>query len=99
MLKRLSAGHPSLPLRLPPSALPRAAVRRAAACALVLLAAAPGPAALAAPADTPPKPKPSSFAPHHTASHVYGTPISKPILHQRKKPAKRSARAPAAPIK
>jgi hypothetical protein len=66
---------------------------------LVLLAAALGPAALAGPGDPPGKPKASSFAPHHTRSHVYGTPIAKPILHQRKKPAKSAARAPAAPIK
>jgi hypothetical protein len=65
----------------------------------VLLAAALGPAALAAPGDPPAKPKGSAFAPHHTRSHVYGTPIAKPILHQRKKPVKTAARPPAAPIK
>jgi hypothetical protein len=66
---------------------------------LVLLAAALGPAALAGPGDPPNKPKGSAFAPHHTRSHVYGTPIAKPILHQRKKPVKSAARPPAAPIK
>lgn len=99
MLRQSGAGHPSVPPRLLPSAAPRAPVRRAAACVLVLLAAALGPAALAGPGDPPNKPKGSAFAPHHTRSHVYGTPIAKPILHQRKKPAKSAARAPAAPIK
>jgi hypothetical protein len=47
------------------------------------------------------KPKASSFAPHHTQSHVYGTPIAKPILHKRKKHTQPPAPAngPAAPIK
>ncbi|HEV2287202.1 MAG TPA: hypothetical protein VGR80_14245 [Steroidobacteraceae bacterium] len=87
---------------MPPRLLPitrRGTRRRAAAWALTLLAAALGPAALAAAGDKPPKAKPSSFAPHHTASHVYGTPIAKPILHKRSKHAKSTARAPAAPIK
>lgn len=74
-------------------------MHRAATCALVLLAAVLTPAALAGPGDPPNKPKGSAFAPHHTQSHVYGTPIAKPILHQRKKPVKNTARKPAAPIK
>jgi hypothetical protein len=47
------------------------------------------------------RPKASSFAPHHTRSHVYGTPVSKPILHKRKKrkPPAVPAGAPAEPIK
>jgi hypothetical protein len=30
--------------------------------------------------------KPSSFAPSHSSSHVYGSPIQKPILKSRPKP-------------
>lgn len=45
------------------------------------------------------KPKASSFAPHHTKSHIYGTPIAKPILHKRKKRTPPPATGPAAPIK
>lgn len=50
---------------------------------------------------TPAKPRPTSFAPHHTRSHVYGTPVSKPILHKRKKRTQRAApaAAPAPPVK
>lgn len=67
---------------------------------LALLALAGG-AALADPTDgTGPKPRPSSLAPRHTQSHVYGTPVSKPILHKRNKPAHPAPAAqPAAPIK
>ena len=65
----------------------------------VLLAAAFGPAALAGAGDPPNRPKGSAFAPHHTKSHVYGTPINKPILHKRKKAAKSSAPPADAPIK
>jgi hypothetical protein len=37
--------------------------------------------------DTAKHAKPSSFAPHaHSGSHVYGTPIEKPILKHRPKP-------------
>ena len=88
-----------MPPRLTPSARAGAPVRRAAACGLALLALALGPQALAGPGDPPNKPKGSAFAPHHTQNHVYGTPIAKPILHQRKKPAKRTAHPSAAPIK
>lgn len=60
-------------------------------------------AATAAGADdsTKAKPRASSFAPHHTKSRVYGTPIAKPILHKRRKHTQRPAPAtePAAPIK
>jgi hypothetical protein len=51
--------------------------------------------------DTRPKAKASSFAPRHSRSHVYGAPVSKPILHKRKKSAHPAAPAtgPAAPIK
>jgi hypothetical protein len=56
-----------------------------------------------APADPPgskPKPKASSFAPHHTTNHVYGAPVGKPILHKHKKPARAAQPADAAaPIK
>jgi hypothetical protein len=45
------------------------------------------------------KPKASSFAPHHTKSHVHGTPVSKPIAHKRKKRKPPAAAAPAEPIK
>jgi hypothetical protein len=62
-----------------------------------------GAAAAAAAGDStdPKRPKASSFAPHHTRSHVYGTPVSKPILHKRKKrkPPAAPAGAPAEPIK
>jgi hypothetical protein len=74
-------------------------LRRGLPWALALLTAAVSCAALADPADPAAKPKPSSFAPHHTQSHVYGTPIAGPILHKRRKPAKSAAPAPAAPIK
>jgi hypothetical protein len=48
---------------------------------------------------TGPKPKPSSFAPHHTASRTFGTPVSKPILHKRTRPAHPApATQPAEPI-
>jgi len=68
-----------------------------ASCALVVAALAlPGPA-LADP-QTDNKPKASSFAPRHTKSHVYGTPVAKPILHKRKKRTP-PAPAPAEPIK
>lgn len=66
----------------------------------MLAALAVAGAALADP-QTDKKPKASSFAPHPTKSHVYGTPISKPILHKQKKRPKPAApaAAPAAPIK
>jgi hypothetical protein len=63
---------------------------------LAALAAA-GTAFAAPPTDK--KPKASSFAPRHTKSHVYGTPVSKPILHKRKKRTPPAAPAPAEPIK
>ncbi len=70
------------------------------ACALILAAfAAAGSAAADPPSGTAPKPKASSFAPQHTRSHVYGTPIAKPILHKRKKRTQPAATAPAAPIR
>jgi hypothetical protein len=70
------------------------------ACGLALLTLAAGSATLADPSDGKPKAKASSFAPHHTGSHAYGTPIAKPILHKQKKHA-HAASAPAAtePIK
>lgn len=63
--------------------------------------AAAGSAAADPPSDTKPKAKASSFAPHHTRTHVYGTPVSKPILYKRKKrPHTAAATAGAdAPIK
>lgn len=43
-------------------------------------------------------PKASSFAPHHSASRVYGAPIEPKILHSRKrKPATHRVSAPASP--
>lgn len=69
---------------------------------LVLAGAATATAATAGSDDSKtPKPKPSSFAPHPTKSHVYGTPIAKPILHKRKKHPQPAvpATGPAAPIK
>ena len=64
----------------------------------LLLAAADGP--------TQPRPKASSFAPHHTAKRSFGAPIQSQILHKRqpKKPAKaaptlRSTPLPDAPSK
>lgn len=71
-------------------------------CAAALLTVAAASAARAdQPSDAGHKPKASSFAPHPSKSHVYGTPISKPILHKQKKRPQRAATAttPAAPIK
>jgi len=69
-----------------------------AACALVLTALAPAGHALAdPPTDT--RAKPSSFAPRHSKSHVYGAPIQKPIVHKRKKRKPPAAPAPVEPIK
>lgn len=67
----------------------------------MLVSLAAGSAAADPPSDTKPKAKASSFAPHHTRTHVYGTPVSKPILHKRKKrPHTAAATAGAdAPIK
>jgi hypothetical protein len=47
------------------------------------------------------KSKVSSFAPHHTKSQVYGTPIARPIVHKRKRHTRPSipAAEPPAPIK
>jgi hypothetical protein len=78
------------------------ASRLAAAWALLSVAAAGASSAGADPASGgQPKPEASSFAPHHTKSHVYGAPIQKPILHKRKKRARAAAPAtgPAEPIK
>jgi len=67
-------------------------------CAFILAAVAVAGTALAdPPADQ--KPKASSFAPRHSNSHVYGTPVSKPILHKRKKRPPPAAPASAEPIK
>jgi hypothetical protein len=75
----------------------------AAAGALLLAALAAAGTALAdpSPSGARPKAKASSFAPHQTKSHVYGTPVSKPILHKRKKRARPAAPAgkPAEPFK
>ena len=70
-------------------------------CAAALLALMAGRSALAdLPDSTHKKPKASSFAPHHTTSHVYGTPVGKPILHKHKKPPHASEPAgAAAPLK
>jgi len=40
-------------------------------------------------------PTASSFAPRHSSSHVYGAPLSAPILHNRK-PARKPAKTPPA---
>jgi hypothetical protein len=72
------------------------------ACALILAALAAASSAGADPqSGTNPKAKASSFAPHHTKGHAFGTPIAKPILHKRKKRTQPAApaTAPAAPIK
>ena len=83
--------------------LPRRAVRVSLmASALVLAGTAAAAVASAGSDDSKtPKPKASSYAPHQTKSHVYGTPIAKPILHKRKKHTqpKVPATEPAAPIK
>ena len=81
-----------------PSDLKRARLRLAAGT-LSLLAASGTAGAGADPTANPTPPKPSSFAPHHTKSHVYGTPISKAIVHRRKKHKPPAAPAPAEPIK
>jgi hypothetical protein len=95
--------NPSLPLRAVPHAGggPRPIARWVAAWALVLTALAAGGAAAAdPPSDTKHEAKPSSFAPHHTKSHVYGTPVGKPVLHkQKKRPRPAPAAAPAEPIR
>ena len=89
------AGHPSLP----PGAVPSG--RRAGAAVLLgaTLSLALAASALADPADNTHKHKASSFAPHHTTSHVYGTPVGKPILHKHKKPSHASKPAADAPLK
>jgi len=94
-MRRLQrAGHPSVP----PRAVPRG--RGGALVCLTLLALAAGRSALADPPDSTHKHKASSFAPHHTASHVYGTPVGKPILHKHKKPPHTSDHSgAAAPLK
>jgi hypothetical protein len=68
-----------------------------AACALALAASAVAGSALADP-QTGDKAKASSFAPHHTKSHVYGAPIQKPLVHKRKK-RKPATPPPVEPIK
>jgi len=69
-------------------------------CAMVLLALTAGQRALADPTDSTHQHKASSFAPRHTTSHVYGTPVGKPILHKHKKPPHASEPAgAAAPLK
>lgn len=77
----------------------RAAVAVLVASLLVLAGAAT--ASAAADDSKTAKPKASSFAPHPTKRHVYGTPIAKPILHKRKKHTRPPAPATgqAAPIK
>jgi len=96
------ARHPSLPRRPAPSGGRKGSRAAWAACALALLALA---GSGAVPADTSnsqeqKKAKASSFAPHHGKNHVYGSPVSKPVLHKRKKAAPpRPAREPAEPIK
>ena len=80
----------------------RRSARWLAACALVLAALAPAGMAVAdPPSDTKPEAKASSFAPQHSnKSHVYGTPVGKPILHKpKKRPRPAPAAAPAEPIK
>ena len=80
----------------------RASARWLAACALVLAAlAAAGAAAADPPSDTKHKAKASSLAPRHSnKSHVYGTPVGKPILRkQKKRPHPAPPAAPAEPIK
>jgi len=98
------AGHPSLPPRAAPHAggERRRVARWLAAGALALAAfVARGAAGADPPPDTQPKPKASSYAPHRTRSHVYGTPVSKPIVHRQKKRAHPAAPAAAStePIK
>jgi hypothetical protein len=68
-----------------------------AVCSLVLAALVGTGSALGDP-QTDTKPQPSSFAPHHSKSHVYGAPIQKPLVHKRKK-RKPPAPAPVEPIK
>lgn len=70
----------------------------AAWCALLAAALATAGSTLAD-AQNDKKPEASSFAPHHSRSHVYGTPVSKPIVHKRKKRKPPAAAAPAEPIK
>jgi len=96
MCGQSGAGHPSVSPRIVPSGGVRARAALAA-CALALLAAAVAGAARADPPASNHKPKASSFAPRHTQSHTYGTPIAKPYLHKRRKPA--PAKPQPAPIK
>lgn len=82
--------------------LPKAAAVWLVAGLLALVAAASATAAPAGSDDSKTaKPKASSFAPHHSKSHVYGAPVSKPILHKRKKhkPPAAPGGAPPEPIK
>jgi len=94
------ARHPSVPRRAVPSGGLGRSRAAWAACALALLALSGSGAVLADPPTSDKKPKASSFAPHHANSRVYGSPVSKPILHKRKKAAPaRPAPGPAEPIK
>lgn len=70
----------------------------AAWCALLAAALAVAGSAFADPQNDK-TPKANSFAPHHSRRHVYGTPVSKPILHKRKKRKPPAAAVPAEPIK
>lgn len=76
------------------SNLPKLTAVWLAAVLLALASAAAG-------ADEPKtaKPKASSFAPHHAKSHVHGAPVSKPILHKRKKNKHPAPGASPQPIK
>ncbi|HUL47044.1 MAG TPA: hypothetical protein VLV25_08075 [Steroidobacteraceae bacterium] len=69
--------------------------------AAVALLALPGGAAAGTDPTHPRPPKASSFAPRHSKSHVYGSPVSKPILHKRNKRPHAAAASPGAgaPIK
>ena len=96
--RRLDSGITARVNRMPNPRSLSGAMPALAACALVLAALAVAGTALADP-QTPEKPKPSSFAPHHTRSHVYGAPIQKPLVHKRKKRKAPATPAPVEPIK
>jgi hypothetical protein len=72
--------------------------RRAAVLVVAILSTT---VAFAAPVSNAPgsPPKPTSYAPHHSASHVYGTPIDPPAVRRGKsrhhvQPAKKAPERP-----
>jgi len=57
---------------------------RLAASLVIAALLASAPLAIAGPPSPGSIPKPSSYAPHHSTSHVYGDPIDPPVVHRGK---------------